>query len=122
MSSPTSLWFMTPNGALHYEHCTSLTFAPLTSTSSISNVALLQSGQFDICSPIEDHLIPSVARRHLFPHQFWQRGDICRYPQRLVLAEQLGSRSPAELLLVIDIGQFLPIAVPDDEAREHILD
>jgi hypothetical protein len=35
----------------------------------------------------------------------WQLGDIRRDPPRLVLREQLGRRSPAGLILEIDIGK-----------------
>src|SRR5581483_2592574 len=54
--------------------------------------------------------------------QVRQLGDIRRDAPRLVLGHELGSRSPAGLLLVIDIRQRLPVGVADDETRRALLD
>jgi len=51
-----------------------------------------------------------------------QLGDIRRDPSRFVAGEQLGRRSPAGLLLEIDIGELLASAVLHDEGSTNILD
>ena len=43
-------------------------------------------------------------------------------PPRLVTGQQLGCRTSAGLILTIDEGQCLPVAVADDEARGGLLD
>ena len=50
-------------------------------------------------------------------HQLRQLGDIRRDPSRLVFCEQLGRRSPARLILEIDISQLLFGALDHDKAR-----
>jgi hypothetical protein len=50
--------------------------------------------------------------------QFQQLRDIRCDPPRLVFGEQLGGRTPAGLLLEIDIGKLLVVAVAHDQARE----
>ena len=54
-------------------------------------------------------------------HQRRQLG-IRRAPPRLILGEQLGRRSPAELILEIDIGERLAAVVANGEARGLLLD
>jgi hypothetical protein len=44
-------------------------------------------------------------------------GDSAGDPARLVFGEQLGRRSPAGLILEIDIRKLLPGAVDYDKAR-----
>jgi hypothetical protein len=48
--------------------------------------------------------------------------NIHRDPPRLVLREQLRRRSPARLILEIDIRQPLPGAVDHDKARIQFID
>jgi hypothetical protein len=43
-------------------------------------------------------------------------------PSRLILAEQLCGRSPARLLLEIDIGELLSVVVAHDKAGAQLLD
>jgi hypothetical protein len=45
-----------------------------------------------------------------------QLGDIRRNPSRFILAEQLGSGSPARLILEIDIREFLPCSAKSMKA------
>jgi hypothetical protein len=45
-----------------------------------------------------------------------QLRDIHRDPSRLILAEQLGCRSPAGLILEINVGELLPVVVADNKA------
>jgi len=45
------------------------------------------------------------------PQQLRQLGDIAGDPPRLIFREQLGGRSPARLILEIDIRKLLPGAV-----------
>ena len=54
--------------------------------------------------------------------EFRQLGDIAGNPSRLILAEQLGCRAAARLILEIDIRQLLPGAVRHDEGRTNVLD
>jgi hypothetical protein len=59
--------------------------------------------------------IPFLAlmrgRGFLSPQQVWQLRDIERDPPRLVAREQLGRRSPARFILVIDIGDLLAVGM-----------
>jgi hypothetical protein len=48
--------------------------------------------------------------------------DIRRNPPRLVFREQLGRRSPARLILIINVPELLPVAINHDEGRTDILD
>ncbi len=43
-------------------------------------------------------------------------GDVGGDAPGLVAGEQLGRRPPAPLVLAVDVGQRLPVAVADDEA------
>ncbi len=45
-----------------------------------------------------------------------QLGEVRRHSSRLVASEQLGRRSPAGLILEVEIGERLPGTVADDEA------
>jgi hypothetical protein len=51
-----------------------------------------------------------------------QLGHVGRNPARLILAEQLGCRASPRLILEIDIGKLLPVAVADNEAGVQFLD
>src|SRR6185437_13774946 len=51
-----------------------------------------------------------------------QLSDVHRNAPRLVLGHELGSRTPAGLLLVIDIRERLPVGVPHGEAGMRLLD
>jgi hypothetical protein len=48
--------------------------------------------------------------------------DIRRNPPRLVFGEQLGRRSPAGILLEIDVGDLLAVAVTDNKAGLQFVD
>lgn len=48
--------------------------------------------------------------------EFGQVGDVHCNPSGLILAEQLGGRSPARLILEIDIGELLAVGVAHDKA------
>ena len=50
-----------------------------------------------------------------------QDGDIHSYFSRLVARQLLGSRAPARLILEIDIGEFLAVAVAHDKAGVQFL-
>ena len=45
-----------------------------------------------------------------------QLGDVGRDPPRLVRVSRMRRRAPAGLLLEIDVGERVPVVVPDDEA------
>lgn len=74
----------TPTGDLHPEHCTNLCFAPAMSTSSISNVTLLQCGQCDmVISPFAGEYIDRRGSSH--GASLWQAGaapKLQQEPQR----------------------------------------
>jgi hypothetical protein len=57
-----------------------------------------------------------------FAQQLWQLGDVGGYPPRLILAEQLGRRSPPRLTLIIDVAQRLTAGVTHDKAGGLLLD
>ena len=46
----------------------------------------------------------------------WQLGDVGGDPPRLFARQQVRRRAPSRLILAIDMGDRLPIAVADDEA------
>jgi hypothetical protein len=54
--------------------------------------------------------------------QLRQLGDIGGDPPRLVFGEQIGCRSPAGLLLEIDVGGPLAVCVANEVARGLLLD
>ena len=43
-------------------------------------------------------------------------GEVRRHPPGLVAGQLLGRRSPTRLVLEIDVGERLPVGVPDDKA------
>jgi len=57
-----------------------------------------------------------MAKRLRLAQQLRQLGDVHGNPSRLILAEQLGGRASAGLILEIDIGKLLSVAVADNEA------
>jgi hypothetical protein len=62
----------------------------------------------------------AIVRRRA--QQLRQLGDVGRDPPRLIERHQLGRRSPAGFLLVIDEGELLAVGVLDDEVRWPFLD
>ena len=48
--------------------------------------------------------------------QLRQLGEVDLQPARLVPREQIGSRAPAGLLLIVEIAELLSVLVADDEA------
>ena len=53
---------------------------------------------------------------------FKQLGGVRGDPPGLVAGEELGRRAPARLLLEIDVGERLPVAIANDEAGVGLLD
>jgi hypothetical protein len=64
----------------------------------------------------------SGATGHRPAQQLRQLRHVGGEAQRLVAGEQLGRRSPAGLILEIDVGERLLVRVPDDEAGVRFLD
>jgi hypothetical protein len=56
------------------------------------------------------------------PQKLRQLRHVGRNPPRLVFREQLGSRSPAGLILEIDIGELLAVVIAHDKAGGLLLD
>src|SRR6202795_3735295 len=56
------------------------------------------------------------------PRHAWQLGNVHRDKERLVAREQLCARSPAGLILLIDMRQRLLVVVAHDEAGGAFLD
>src|SRR5271169_6355598 len=54
--------------------------------------------------------------------QIRQLSDIRRYAPRLIAGEQVRPRSSAGLVLEIDVGELVPVVIPDDEARLRLID
>ena len=55
--------------------------------------------------------------------QLRQLGEVDLQPARLVPREQIGSRAPAGLLLIVEIAELLSVLVADDEAGViHLVD
>jgi hypothetical protein len=59
---------------------------------------------------------PILLRLTLYRWRNSQLGDIRRDPPRFVFREQLGGRSPARLILEIDVGKSLPASIADNLA------
>jgi hypothetical protein len=69
----------------------------------------------------------TVPNRQRFPlvrasAKLRQLRDIGRDPPRLVFAEQLGGRSPAGLILEINIGELLAAVIADNKTGVLFLD
>jgi len=65
-------------------------------------------------------MVSGEMSHFLFAQKFRQLGDVHRGAPRLVFAEQLGRRSPAGLLLEVDIR--LAATIPNNEAGGDLLD
>jgi hypothetical protein len=65
---------------------------------------------------------PTRGAQRLSPEQLRQLGDVRRDPPRLIAGQQLRRRSPAGLILEIDVGERLAGVVLHDEAGVRFLD
>jgi len=65
-------------------------------------------------------MVSGEMSHFLFAQKFRQLGDVRRDPPRFVAREQLGCRSPAGLVLEVDIG--LAATIPNNEAGGGLLD
>ena len=54
--------------------------------------------------------------------QRWQLGDIGSYLPRIVAGQQLCYRSPAGVILEIDVGQRLSVSIPYDDTAVEFFD